>query len=67
MTIKIQSKFFLDPDIKGSAINVNTSDGVVTLQGTVESATDKQSAEQIAKATDGVASVRNELKVATTR
>jgi len=67
VTIKIQSKFFLDPDIKGSAINVNTSDGVVTLQGTVESATDKQSAEQIAKATDGVASVRNELKVATTR
>jgi osmotically-inducible protein OsmY len=66
ITTKIQSKFFLDPDIKGSAIDVTTEGGVVTLQGNVPTAAQQQSAEQIAMETDGVQRVNNQLKVAAT-
>ena len=66
ITMKVQSKFFLDPDIKGSAIDVTTKGGVVTLQGSVPTATEQKSAEQIAMETDGVRRVNNQLKVATT-
>ncbi len=66
ITMKVQSKFFLDPDIKGSAIDVTTKGGVVTLQGSVPTATQQKSAEQIAMETDGVRRVNNQLKVATT-
>ena len=66
ITMKVQAKFFLDPDIKGSAIDVTTKGGVVTLQGSVSTATQQKSAEQIAMETDGVRRVDNQLKVATT-
>jgi hyperosmotically inducible periplasmic protein len=66
ITTKIQSKFYLDPDIKGSAIDVTTTGGVVTLQGSVPTATQKKSAELIAMETDGVRRVNNQLKVAAT-
>ena len=66
ITMKIQSKFFLDPDIKASAIDVTTTSGVVTLQGSVPTATQQQSAAQIAMETDGVRRVNNQLKVVTT-
>jgi hyperosmotically inducible periplasmic protein len=67
ITTKVQSKFFLDRDIKGSTINVNTSGGVVTLEGSVRSAAERQAAEQIARETEGVSRVNNQLKVETTR
>jgi osmotically-inducible protein OsmY len=66
ITTKIQSKFFLDPDIKGRAINVTTTGGVVTLQGDVPTAAQQKSAEQIAMETDGVRRVNNQLRVAAT-
>jgi osmotically-inducible protein OsmY len=66
ITVKVQSKFFLDPGIKGSAIDVTTKGGVVTLQGSVPTAAQQQSAEQIAMETDGVSRVNNQLKVAAT-
>jgi osmotically-inducible protein OsmY len=66
ITTKVQSKFFLDRDIKGSTINVDTNGGVVTLEGSVRSATERQAAEQIARETDGVSRVQNQLKVDTT-
>lgn len=65
--VKIQSKFFLDRDIKGRTIDVASNGGTVTLQGTVRSAAEKEAAEQIARATDGVTSVDNRLQVDTTR
>jgi len=61
ITMKIQAKYFLDTDVKGSDIDVDTSDGVVTLSGTVSSADQKLEAEQIARETDGVNRVVNEL------
>lgn len=66
ITMKIQSKFFLDRDIKASAIDVTTKDGVVTLQGSVPTAAQQAAAGQIATETDGVRQVNNQLKVATT-
>lgn len=60
---KIQAKYFLDPDVKGHNIDVEVADGVVTLTGTVESESEKQTAEQIARETDGVKDVRNQVLV----
>jgi hyperosmotically inducible periplasmic protein len=66
ITTKVQSKFFLDDDIKGRDISVDARDGVVYLKGTVESDALKQVAETIARDTDGVTRVENMLKVDTT-
>ncbi len=56
---------FLDDDIKGRDITVDGREGVVYLKGTVESDTQKQVAEAIARDTDGVSRVENLLKVDT--
>jgi len=63
ITMKIQSKYFLDTDVKGHEINVDTVKGVVTLKGSVASAAQKSQAEQIAKDTEGVIRVVNQLTV----
>ena len=64
---KIQSKFFLEDELKNDDIDVSSARGVVTLQGRVESADDKRIAEEIAKETDGVRSVVNRIEVANPR
>ena len=51
-------------DLRDSTINVDVDNAVVTLSGTVASAAQKTRAEQVAKAVDGVKSVKNMLKVA---
>jgi hypothetical protein len=45
-------------------INVDVVNNVVTLRGTVDTAEAKTAAEKVAKETDGVKSVTNQLKVA---
>ena len=50
-------------DLRDSTINVDVDKAVVTLSGTVASAAQKTRAEAVAKAVDGVTSVRNQLKV----
>jgi osmotically-inducible protein OsmY len=62
-TTKIQAKFFADKDVKGRRVNVDTKDGVVTLSGTVDSQAAKDRAEAIAKNTDGVTTVQDNLAV----
>jgi osmotically-inducible protein OsmY len=66
ITTKIQAKYFLDADVKGHRIDVDTNNGVVTLKGTVASAEHKSEAEQIAKQTEGVKRVINQLTVGAT-
>jgi hypothetical protein len=51
-------------DLRDSTINVDVDKAVVTLTGTVASAAQKTRAEAVAKAVEGVASVRNQLRVA---
>ena len=50
-------------DLRDSTINVDVANDVVTLSGTVASAAQRARAETVAKAVDGVKSVRNQLKV----
>jgi hyperosmotically inducible protein len=51
-------------DLRDSTINVDVDKGVVTLTGTVATAAQKARAEAVAKAVEGVTSVRNQLRVA---
>jgi osmotically-inducible protein OsmY len=62
-TTKIQSKYFIDSDVKGHRIDVDTRAGVVTLKGTVETEAQKTEAAQIARETEGVKQVVNQLTV----
>jgi osmotically-inducible protein OsmY len=63
ITTKIQASYFLNTDIRGRDISVETNNNVVTLSGMVRTEAEKQEAEQIARETDGVARVVNNLKV----
>jgi osmotically-inducible protein OsmY len=63
ITTKIQASYFLNTDIRGRDINVETNNNVVTLTGMVRTEAEKQEAEQIAQETDGVTRVVNNLKV----
>ncbi len=60
---KIVAKLIGDSDTPQRKINVDVNNQVVTLRGMVETATQKQEAERIAKSTDGVKSVINQLKI----
>ena len=50
-------------DLRDSTINVDVTNDVVTLKGTVGTAAQKASAEKTAKGIEGVKSVKNELTV----
>lgn len=63
ITAKIQSRYFLDDDVKGRNINVDTTGGVVTLRGTVSSQTERSQALAIARNTDGVREVHADLQI----
>jgi hyperosmotically inducible protein len=66
---KIYAQYMADWNtvLDDSNIDVDVVDNVVTLSGTVKSAEAKAKAVSTAKATDGVKSVRDMLKVAGTR
>ena len=63
ITMKVHSQFIPEDALEGSDIDVDTNGGVVTLKGTVLTAAGKSRAVAIAKATDGVKSVTDQLKV----
>jgi hyperosmotically inducible periplasmic protein len=60
---KIRTKLLGEGEFPGGSLNVDVNNNVVTLRGSVSTAADKTKAEQIAKATDGVKSVRNQLVI----
>jgi len=64
ITLKIHSQFIPEDALSDSDIDVDTKSGVVTLNGTVASEAGRAKAIAIAKATDGVNSVADNLKVA---
>ena len=61
---KIVAQLIADADTPERKINVDVVNNVVTLRGTVDTAQAKADAEKIAKGTEGVKSVTNQLKVA---
>jgi osmotically-inducible protein OsmY len=62
---KLVAKFIGDADTPGRNINVDVVNNVVTLRGTVETAEQRAEAERIARDTEGVRRVVNQLKVGT--
>jgi hyperosmotically inducible protein len=62
---KLVAKFIGDADTPGRKINVDVVNNVVTLRGTVETAEQRAEAERIARDTEGVRRVVNQLKVGT--
>jgi hyperosmotically inducible periplasmic protein len=63
ITSKISADFVNEDTLKGSDINVDTKDHVVTLKGTVPTAAGKARAAEIAKTTKGVKHVVNTLTI----
>ncbi|EJZ2267448.1 molecular chaperone OsmY [Escherichia albertii] len=62
ITSEIKAKLLADDTVPSRHVNVETTDGVVLLSGTVDSQAQSDRAESIAKAVDGVKSVKNDLK-----
>ena len=63
ITTNVKAKLVADPTVSGTAINVDTKDGVVTLTGTVDNDAARTKAETIAKGVEGVKSVKTNLTV----
>jgi osmotically-inducible protein OsmY len=64
--IKVAVKAKLATDVRFSTltnIEVNSTNGVVTLAGQVKSAADRDAAAQLARTVNGVVRVNNELQV----
>ena len=63
ITAKVKAKLAADGDINPFNIDVDTNEGVVTLQGRVAKEEARTKAEQLARDTDGVRRVINLVKV----
>jgi osmotically-inducible protein OsmY len=64
ITMKAKTALYLAGDIKGTAINVDTINGLVTLHGTVKDDQEKARAAEEVRKIEGVSDVRNLLHVA---
>jgi hyperosmotically inducible protein len=63
ITTNVKSKMAADDTVKAHEINVDTRNGVVTLSGDVDSPIAKERAVQIARGTDGVREVVDNMTV----
>lgn len=63
ITSMVKTKFLADTSVKGLKIDVDTDEGIVTLNGTVSSRAEADRAMMLARNTEGVKSVVNNLKV----
>lgn len=63
ITASIKASYLKDPDLSVLEIDVDTKDGVVTLNGVAETPSARMRAEKVAEATKGVKEVRNRLTV----
>ena len=63
ITAAVKAKLATDGDTNPFNIDVDTNEGVVTLQGRVEKEEARTKAEQLARETDGVRRVINLVKV----
>lgn len=64
ISARVEIALVHDPRIEAREIDVHTYNGTVTLDGVVDSAEMKRSAEGIARATPGVQSIDSRLRVA---
>lgn len=63
ITTSVNASFAKDADLSAIKINVDTKDGVVTLNGPAPTAAAKDKATVLAKQVKGVASVNNQLVI----
>ena len=63
ITSEVKTKFLAEPGVSGLAINVDTTNGVVTLTGMVKSQAEMNKAMMVARNSKGVKRVVNHLKV----
>lgn len=63
VTAKVKSKLATDSQTSAIKIGVETSSGIVTLTGTVPTDTEKNKAELLARDTEGVKKVQNNIVV----
>lgn len=63
ITAKVKAKLLEDKTTGGMAINVDTLNGMVALSGFAKSNAERQQAEALARSTEGVRQVRNNLIV----
>jgi hyperosmotically inducible periplasmic protein len=63
ITTQVKSRFVDNKDVDAAAISVETLNGTVMLSGFAKSATEKNTAESIARKVNGVKSVKNEIAV----
>jgi osmotically-inducible protein OsmY len=63
ITTQVKAKFVDNPRVDAAAIKVETMKGEVMLSGFAKNATEKSSAEAIARDVKGVKAVRNEIAV----
>ncbi len=64
ITMKAKTALYLAEDVKGTAIQVDTINGRVTLHGTVRDAKEKARAAEEVNKIEGVSDVRNLLQIA---
>jgi osmotically-inducible protein OsmY len=63
LTARVKSQLLINTNTTGTAINVDSDEGVVTLSGEVESGEEKDLAIRIASNTEGAKSVTDQLMV----
>ena len=63
ITTQVKSLLLDNKDVAGTSISVETLNGVVMLSGFAKSATEKSTAESIARKVSGVKSVKNQIVV----
>lgn len=63
ITASVKARFVDNKDVDASSIRVETLNGTVMLSGFAKSATERTSAERIARGVNGVKSVKNEISI----
>ena len=63
ITSAVKAKFLADTTVKGLRIDVDTNNGMVTLNGNVTSRAEADRAMTLARSTDGVKNVHSNLKI----
>jgi hyperosmotically inducible protein len=65
ITAEVKTKLAADPEVAAHNIDVDTLNGVVTLSGIVDSAAERDEAAKLARNTDHVKRVVNNLQIKT--
>lgn len=63
ITTRVKASYAKDPTVAATSIHVETLKGQVQLSGFAKSAAEKSTAERLARDTEGVKSVRNDIVV----